>query len=231
MMDKSNSQKEKKTLYNTVFYAKFVQLKLEKAFQFIGYYPDFATFIIIVVSSTLQILVGNSISVLIFAVSVILFSLMVILPTNLLMKNPFKIRRPEQYYRSKRKSGVFEGSFPSFHSQFSAGEATTYIVVIALYSPEEIRLAATLLAIFTVGFASMIVAWSRVALGLHYPVDAVRGIILGVVTGFVTSYTVAPLLWDLPQMWKIAVSAVFSLCLCMLFRKDKGAKSSYVSMY
>ena len=63
----------------------------------------------------------------------------------------FKAKRPEQYYKSVKGRTVFESLFPSFYFQFSAGEATTYIVGIALYSPENIRSTATLLAIITVG--------------------------------------------------------------------------------
>lgn len=93
---------------------------------------------------------------------------------------------------------VFEGSFPSFHSHFSAGEATTYIVGIALYSPENLRSTATLLAIITVGLASVVIAYSRVALKMHYPVDALGGFVLGVATGFAVSYAVASIWYQIP---------------------------------
>jgi len=199
-----------------------VLLLVESIFHFIDVYPDFATFIVILVSSTLQLVIGNNISVLILSISLMLPSLIVFLPTNILMKKIFKTKRPEQYYRNIKKSSAFEGSFPSFHSQFSAGEATTYIVGIALYSPDNIRPVATPLAIVTMGLASTIVALSRVALKMHYPIDAIGGVVLGVVTGFVVSYIMAQLVWGhLPLICQIIMIPIFVILVFLLSRKQR----------
>ncbi len=125
---------------------------MQRLFRFIDVYPDFATYSIIIVASALQLLIGNGVKAIILSTSLMLPTFIVTLPMNVLMKRLFKAKRPEQYYKSIKGKSVFEGSFPSFHSHFSAGEATAYIVGIALYSPENVRLTATLLAIITVGW-------------------------------------------------------------------------------
>lgn len=168
-------------------------------------------------------MIGNQFQVLIFSISLMLFSLIAFLLSNLLIKNLFKTKRPTQYSKNKQGNGVFKGSFPSFHSQFAAGEATTYIVVIALYSPEVVRSTATIIAIFTAGAASIIVAWSRVSLNQHYPRDAIGGIGLGILIGFAVPYWTAPLLWSkFPLIWQIVASMIFFASIYILSRSQRG---------
>jgi len=196
----------------------------EKIFRFIDLYPDFATFTIILIFSILQLIIGNNIKAIILSVSLMLPNLIVILPTNVVIKRIFKSKRPEQYYKSVKGRTIFEGSFPSFHSHFSAGEATTYIVGIALYS-SNLRLTATLLAIITVGLASIIIAYSRVALKMHHPVDVLGGFILGVATGFVVSYTMGRLIWDqIPLAYHVVMIFVFVTFVFLLSRKQRKMK-------
>ena len=63
------------------------------------------------------------------------------------------------------------GSFPSGHAATSFAAAT----LLALVLPRLAVPAAVL---------ALAVAWSRLYLGVHYPLDAVAGAVLGVVIGF-----------------------------------------------
>jgi membrane-associated phospholipid phosphatase len=170
-------------------------------YKFIDLYPDLATFVCIVIASIFQITIGNDVKTIILSISLMLPTLLVVLPVNVLIKRMFKVKRPRQYYQ--KKDNPFEGSFPSFHSQFSAGEATTFIVGIAVYSPEDLRLAATFLAIVTVGLASLIIAWSRIALKVHYPLDVACGFVLGVITGLVIPYAMTTIWYHFPLVYHV----------------------------
>jgi membrane-associated phospholipid phosphatase len=200
---------------------------MRKIYSFIDVYPDFATFAIVIMASALQLLIGNEIRAVILSISLMIPTLIFTLPTNVLMKTMFKTKRPKQYYKKVKKRTVFEGSFPSFHSQFSAGEATTFIVGIALFSPENMRLISTLLAICTVGFASVVIAWSRVALNVHYAVDAVGGFIFGVLTGFAVSYVLARSIWkSFPLVYHIFAIFVFVVLVFLLSEKQRKVRFS-----
>ena len=202
-----------------------IKRKINSIFHFIDIYPDFATFAVILASSALQLLIGNSVEVALLSVSLMLPTLVVTLPVNVLMKRVFKVKRPEQYYKSVRGKTVFEGSFPSFHSHFSAGEATTYIVGISLYSPENVRFIATLLAIITAGLSSVVIAYSRVALKMHYPVDAFVGFVLGVATGFAVSYAMARLIWgQIPLKYHVVMIFVFAILVFFLSGKQRKVR-------
>lgn len=200
--------------------ARFIEY-VKRIYQLIDYYPDAATTAIILVSSFVQIVTGNGLKLLLFALFCMLLSLIVSLPTNIIIKNLLKTARPENY--NKTKDSLFKDSFPSFHSQFAAGEATTFITIIALYSPQNIVLLATILAVITAGFSSLVVAWSRVSLSLHYPHDAIGGIVLGVFLGFLLPYIVAPLLWNkISITWLISGSAIFFISLYLLSRSQRA---------
>jgi membrane-associated phospholipid phosphatase len=201
---------------------------MQRLFRFIDVYPDLAIYITVSIASIFQFLISNKIEAIILSISLMLPTLIVTVPINVVLKSIFKAKRPEQYYKSVKGKTVFEGSFPSFHSQFSAGEATTYIVGIALYSPENIRSTATLLAIITVGLASVIIAYSRVALKMHYPIDALGGFILGVLTGFTVSYTVAQSIWSrFPLTYHIIMIFVFVTLVFLLSRRQRKVRNSH----
>ena len=202
-----------------------IKRKMNNLFCFIDIYPDFFTFAIILASSALQLLIGNSVEAVLLSVSLMLPTLAVTLPVNVLIKCAFKAKRPERYYKSVKGKTVFEGSFPSFHSHFSAGEATTYIAGIALYSPEKVRLIATLLAIITAGLSSVVIAYSRVALKMHHSVDALGGLVLGVATGFVVSYAAVAIWSRIPLIYHIAMIVVFVNAVFLLSEKQRKIRS------
>ncbi len=111
------------------------------------------------------------------------------------MKNIFKTKRPKNYYLYHGfKKSLFEGSFPSFHSQFSSSTATAAITVIYLLSPQDIRIPATLPAIIITGSLAILVAWSWIHLGVHYSIDVIGGVALGISIGYITAYMLTPIL-------------------------------------
>ncbi len=136
-------------------------------------------------------------------------TMLITLPMNILMKKTFKMKRPKSYYGIVKGSSMFEGSFPSFHSQFSAGEATTFILGIALFSSERIRFVATLFAIVIAGVLSVLIAISRVAIGMHHIADAIGGFLLGVLIGFCVVYGIAKLWETIPILWHLSIIATF----------------------
>ena len=88
---------------------------------------------------------------------------------NALMKVVFHRPRPELWPRLVPESGA---SFPSGHSMYSAAFVTALIL---LAWPTRLRWPALLLGtLFT-----LVVGWSRVALGVHYPTDVLAGWLSG----------------------------------------------------
>ncbi len=197
---------------------------MERIFRFIDIYPDLSTYIIVVVATMLQFLIGNYLAP-VLAISFMLPTLIVTLPTNVVMKRTFKVRRPKRYYESVKVKTVFEGSFPSFHSQFSAGEATAYITGIALYSPENIRFKALILALIIAGLSSVVIAYSRVALGLHHPADAFGGFIFGVFTGFAVPYALRFAWIKIPLILHLLMIAIFVLTVFFLSSKQRRIRN------
>ncbi len=193
---------------------------MERLFRFIDFYPDLAIYLIVGIATLLQFSIGNDVAS-VLSVSLMLPTLIVTVPMNVLMKRAFKVRRPKRYYERVKGRTVFEGSFPSFHSQFSAGEATTYITGIALYSPENIRFKAIILALVIVGLASVVIAYSRVALGLHYSMDALGGFVLGVVTGFAVPYAIGFAWSRIPLICHFAMITVFVMTVFVLSSRQR----------
>ncbi len=195
-------------------------------FEFIDVYPDFSTFITVFVASLLQLVLGNSIRALIMTVSMMLPSFLVILPTNVAFKLAFRTRRPKRYYEEFRGRSVFEGSFPSFHSQFSSGEAATYVMGIYAFSARDVRLVATVVALITAGLASVVIAYSRVVVGMHYPKDVLGGYLLGLVIGVLTPYILSRLWMHIPLAFHIAMIAIFSAMIFALSRRQRRRRLS-----
>ncbi len=88
---------------------------------------------------------------------------------NALMKVVFHRPRPELWPRLVPESGA---SFPSGHSMYSAAFVTALIL---LAWPGRLRWPALVLGtLFT-----LVVGWSRVDLGVHYPTDVLAGWLSG----------------------------------------------------
>ncbi|EHP85243.1 phosphatase PAP2 family protein [Methanotorris formicicus] len=170
-------------------------MPIKRIYHIIDYYPDLATYFGILIISILELLIGNNLKVLIFSIFMMFFTFLIVLPTNIALKNLFKTKRPDGYRNNKISH--FKGSFPSFHTQFSFGVSTAFITAIYLLSPDNIKLLATLLAIFCLEGMSVIVGYSRIVVNAHYPKDVVGGAVFGIITGFICSYTLTPILKDL----------------------------------
>ena len=88
---------------------------------------------------------------------------------NGVMKFAFHRPRPELWPRLIQESGA---SFPSGHSMYSAAFVTALILLA--WNTRLRWLALTLGTLFT-----LIVGWSRVDLGVHYPTDVLAGWLTG----------------------------------------------------
>ena len=202
---------------------------MRKIFEFIDIYPDISTFSIILIAIAVQMLIGNKIDAILPSISLMLPTLLVTLPTNVLMKRAFKVRRPRRYYETVGGRDVFEGSFPSFHAQFSAGEATTFVMGIYLFSPKAIRPIATLLAILIVGTSSIIIAISRVALGMHYAADAIGGFVFGILFGLCSVYSVAGFWREISLLHHLAMIATFVAIVFSLSERQRWLRQKVIS--
>jgi len=89
---------------------------------------------------------------------------------NGVMKFAFHRPRPELWPRLIQESGA---SFPSGHSMYSAAFVTALILLA--WNTKVRWLALVLGTLFT-----LIVGWSRVNLGVHYPTDVLAGWLTGV---------------------------------------------------
>lgn len=102
---------------------------------------------------------------------IIAFTAFTSLLFNNSIKDIFKFKRPigEEGIRTLRAETATGYSFPSGHAQ---GAAST-LTAIALYLKNKTVTIFSGIVIFVVGF-------SRIYLGVHYPKDAIAGIILGI---------------------------------------------------
>ena len=106
---------------------------------------------------------------------IIAFTAFTSLLFNNSIKDIFKFKRPigEEGIRTLRSETATGYSFPSGHAQ---GAAST-LTAIALYLKNKTVSILSGILIFLVGF-------SRIYLGVHYPKDAIAGIILGILIAF-----------------------------------------------
>ena len=199
---------------------------LKRLWYFIDYYPDVSVFVGVLVASLIQLVLGNSLSVILSGLSVMFLVFLITLPVNILLKNIFKSRRPSRYYSYYSRGTVFEGSFPSFHAQFAFSEATAFIVAVLLFSPSGIRFVAVLAAAIIMIPMAFLVALSRVYLKIHYPIDVVGGIIIGCIIGSITTYILAPYMMSLPNTVYIIGAFMFFILLHLLSLSRRRKSSS-----
>jgi membrane-associated phospholipid phosphatase len=157
-----------------------------RVFWLLDHYADAATGVLAALAAGLQLLIGTPGAVVLGALALVLPAGLLTYAVNRLCKALLPKPRANRSYHALI-SPWLRGSFPSFHTQFAATFAMTFVAVIGLVEPPE-RLALALL----VGFASMgvsvaLVAWSRLYLAVHDRVDVYGGVILGVLIGLLVA--------------------------------------------
>jgi membrane-associated phospholipid phosphatase len=155
-------------------------------FWLLDHYADAATGVLAALAAGLQLLIGTPGAVVLGALALVLPAGLLTYAVNRVCKALLPKPRANRSYHALI-SPWLRGSFPSFHTQFAATFAMTFVAVIGLVEPPE-RLALALL----VGFASMgvsvaLVAWSRLYLAVHDRVDVYGGVILGVLIGLLVA--------------------------------------------
>lgn len=106
----------------------------------------------------------------------IAYSVLTSVLLNNMVKDIFKMKRPigEEGIRTLRKHTATGYSFPSGHTQ----SASSFYGAIAIYLKKKTMYIITIVMIILIGF-------SRLYLGVHYPKDVIVGAILGVSTSYV----------------------------------------------
>ncbi len=156
-------------------------VRLRKMYLWIDRYPDYSFYIMTAINAAIQLLLGVTIHFIILALALMFCNFIVVLVTNLLMKNLLRVSRPPAYYEVHgRGSRVFRGSFPSLHAQFAFAMATTFVAVLYIYEGCRILTPRMMVAIPMIYSMAFIVAMSRYFIGVHSLQDVLGGIILGV---------------------------------------------------
>lgn len=106
-------------------------------------------------------------------------SLALTLPLNNIIKNIFNAPRPigEPGVRSLRVETATGSSFPSGHTQSSS---TAYWTVSGFFGKKYLRILAAVLIV--------LIALSRVYLGVHWPRDVIAGMVLGIGCAYAASF-------------------------------------------
>ncbi|MBN1252220.1 MAG: phosphatase PAP2 family protein [Bacteroidales bacterium] len=121
---------------------------------------------------------------------------------NGFLKNIFHTERPYQKLDSIEGKRIQTGSgysFPSGHTQGS----TTLFVTLALILKKNIYMVIAILL-------SLLVAVSRVYLGVHWPVDVIFGFIFGIIISFVLYWYLNKIYDNKPLFYRVLVYFLLS---------------------
>lgn len=110
--------------------------------------------------------------------------IIIIVPIKQTLRRERPFRRLEEIVIHERKS--LSGSFPSWHSYNVASQG---IIIGYLWSSPLLMIALLVLAV--------IVAFSRIQLGAHYPSDVIFGFIIGILGALSTIYIFGRMLFNL----------------------------------
>ncbi len=152
-----------------------------KIYLWIDRYPDFAFYMIIVVNIIIQLFLGVDLYFVVFVLALMFCNFMIVLATNLLMKNLLRVSRPAAYYKVHGDgSRIFRGSFPSLHAHFAFAMATTFVAALYIYEGCRLLTPRMLVAIPMIYSMAFIVAVSRYSIGVHRLQDVLGGMLFGV---------------------------------------------------
>ena len=157
-----------------------------RVFWLLDHYADAATGVLAAGAAGLQLLIGTPGAVVLGALALVLPAGLLTYAVNRLCKALLPKPRANRRYHALI-SPWLRGSFPSFHTQFAATFAMTFVAVIGLVDPPERRGPALLVGFASMGVSVALVAWSRLYLAVHDRVDVYGGVILGILIGLLVA--------------------------------------------
>jgi membrane-associated phospholipid phosphatase len=145
-------------------------------------YSDVATNVLAGMALVLQLALGTPPGVLLSGLALVCPAALATLLVNQLCRRLIEKPRPSRLYERLSPSPI-RSSFPSFHSQFAATFAAAFTTAMVLLLPPGTRGLAAGVAAASMGASVLLVAWSRLYLGVHDLVDVLAGVVLGVTVG------------------------------------------------
>ena len=165
-----------------------------RVFWLLDHYADAATGVLAALAALLQLLIGTPGAVVLGALALVLPAGLLTYGVNRLCKALLPKPRANRSYHALI-SPWLRGSFPSFHTQFAATFAMTFVAVIGLVEPPERRGLALLVGFASMGVSVTLVAWSRLYLAVHDRVDVYGGVIIGVLIGLLVAWVAVTRGW------------------------------------
>ncbi len=155
-----------------------------RVFWLLDHYADAATGVLAALAALLQLLIGTPGAVVLAALALVLPAGLLTYAINRVCKAFVPKPRANRTYHALI-SPWLRGSFPSFHTQFAATFAMTFVTVIGLLAAPDQRGLALLVGLLSMGVSVTLVAWSRLYLAVHDRVDVYGGLIIGLLVGVV----------------------------------------------
>jgi membrane-associated phospholipid phosphatase len=165
-----------------------------RVFWLLDHYADAATGVLAALAALLQLAIGTPGAVVLAALALVLPAGLLTYGVNRLCKALLPKPRANRAYHALI-SPWLRGSFPSFHTQFAATFAMTFVAVVGLLEPPERRGPALLVGFASMGVSVTLVAWSRLYLAVHDRVDVYGGVIIGVLLGLLVAWVAVAQGW------------------------------------
>ncbi len=195
---------------------------IHKVYLWIDRYPDFAFYMIAAVNIIIQLFLGVGLHFVVSVLALMFCNFLIVLATNLLMKNLLRASRPPAYYRVHGDgSRIFRGSFPSLHAQFAFAMATTFVVALYIYEGCRLLTPRMMVAIPIVYSMAFIVAMSRYLIVVHHLQDVLGGIIFGVVFSLPLTLYIYGAFDELPLVLQAFFGLFFLLLVFLLSHYER----------